>query len=100
MQQTSRKSSTLSDSLQRHLNAYALAASAAGVGVLTLAQSSQAKIVYTPAHVTIGYGGVHTFSLDLNHDGIADFALDASAVGPSYSLNAYAYPRGSRRNQI
>jgi hypothetical protein len=50
---------------------YALAASAAGVGVLALAHTAQAKIVYTPAHTKIG----QSLKIDLNHDGIADFNL-------------------------
>jgi hypothetical protein len=43
MNRPSRKPSTLSESLQRHLNAYALAASAAGVGMSALAQPAEAK---------------------------------------------------------
>lgn len=61
----------LSNSVYQRLNMYALAASAAGVSVLSLAQPAEAKIVYTPAHVTIG-----DFALDLNHDSKVDFYLD------------------------
>ncbi len=39
--------SKLSDSLHQRLNSYALAASAAGVGLLALVQPAQAKIIYT-----------------------------------------------------
>ena len=74
MQRSSRKPAKISDSLQRQLNSYALAASAAGVGVLALAQLGEAKVVYTPAHHVI-LRGSH-FTLDLNHDGIADFAIN------------------------
>jgi len=59
----------LSDSVHHQLNMYALAASAAGVGMLALAQPAQAKIIYTPAKESIGA----TTYLDLNHDGINDF---------------------------
>jgi hypothetical protein len=52
---------------------YALAASAAGVGALALAQPCEAKIIYTKAHHIIGAN--QTYRLDLNHDGIADFVL-------------------------
>jgi len=63
----------LSDSIQRQLNAYALAAGAAGVGVLALVQATEAKIIYTPIHKTIK---LHQhYDLDLNHDGIVDFAI-------------------------
>jgi hypothetical protein len=68
-----RNSAHLSDSVQQQLNKYALAAGAAGVGVLALAQSAEAKIVYTPTHTSIGPN--QTIPLDLNHDGVADFGL-------------------------
>jgi len=48
--QRPRTPSNLSESLHRQLNSYALAASAAGVGMLALAQPAEGKIVYTPAH--------------------------------------------------
>ncbi len=62
----------LSPKLDKHLLAYAAAASAAGVGLL--AQSAEAKIVYTSANVSIiaNHGAVN---LDLNNDGIPDFAF-------------------------
>jgi len=50
---------------------YALAASAMGVGML--AQTADAKIVYTQTHVKISPN--HQIPLDLNHDGIADFTF-------------------------
>jgi hypothetical protein len=62
----------------------------AGVGALALAQPSEAKIVYTPAHVTIGID--KTIPLDLNHDGKADFRLQnvwASGVGALNALPAH-----------
>lgn len=52
---------------------YALAASAAGVGLIASTQSAEAKIIYTPAHVTIRLHD--SYKLDLNHDGIADFTI-------------------------
>jgi hypothetical protein len=61
----------LSDSIQRRLNAYALAASAAGVATLALAKLAEAKIVYTPANVQI----TNAFHLDVNGDGINDFTF-------------------------
>jgi hypothetical protein len=67
--------SNLSESVHQQLNMYALAAGAAGVGMLILARPSEAKIVYTPANVTIGRGGVKSYNLDFNHDGIADLTI-------------------------
>lgn len=63
----------LSKSVHQRLNSYALAASATGVGILALAQpqSSEAKVVYTPAKETIL--DKVALNLDLNHDGIVDF---------------------------
>jgi hypothetical protein len=57
----------------RRLNMYALAASAAGTGLLTFAQPADGKIIYTATHQKI-----QTFvplHLDLNHDGKPDFTL-------------------------
>jgi hypothetical protein len=69
----SKTPSILSDSFHQRLSIYALAASAAGVGVLALAQPAEAKIVFTPIHHVIGKNG--KYKLDLNHDKIADFTL-------------------------
>ncbi len=66
-----RSAQQLSESLHHLLNSYALAASAAGVSLLALAQPSEAEIVYTPAHKSITPN--HTIPLDLNHDRTADF---------------------------
>jgi hypothetical protein len=63
----------LSDSVHHQLNLYALAASAAGVGILACLQPAEAKIVYTKAHHVIGPN--HSYPLDLNHDGKTDFSL-------------------------
>ena len=70
----SRNAAQLPEFLNRHLGQYALAASAAGVGLLALAQSAEAKIVYTPAHKVMGHFSPG-INLDLNHDGIADFRI-------------------------
>jgi len=70
-----RQAAHLSESLSHRLNAYALAASAAGVSVLALAQSGEAKIVYTKAHVVLHSRSNSHYLLDLNHDGIKDFNL-------------------------
>jgi hypothetical protein len=70
----SRNAAQLPESLNRHLGQYALAASAAGVGLLAVAQPAEAKIVYTPAHKVTGHN-LPGINLDLNHDGVADFRL-------------------------
>jgi hypothetical protein len=67
----------------RRLSAYALAASAAGVGILALAQPAEGEIIYTKAHKHIGPNS--TLHLDLNQDGIADFDLKDTLSKWSYS---------------
>lgn len=89
--------SRLSESVHQQINKYALAASAAGVGVLALAQPAAAKIVYTPANVLIQGVG---YDLDLNGDGVVDFTFLNST---SCETNCFADVRGIRRtlgNQI
>lgn len=71
--------SELSEAVNHKLNLYARAASAAGVGLLTLAQSAEAKIVYTRTHHVIGLH--HPYKLDLNHDGITDFLVQETQSG-------------------
>jgi hypothetical protein len=77
-----RKTAKLSESTQQRLNMYALVAGAAGVGMLAMAQPAAAKIVYTPANIQLGHGII---SIDLNHDGIADFELYGAASTDSCS---------------
>lgn len=65
------KTSKRPSKLQQHLHTYALAASAAGVSMLALAQPSEAEIIYTPADSSFGDGG--RVYLDLSGDGTTDF---------------------------
>ena len=94
-----RKTTNRSKSTHHQLNMYALAASAAGVSFIGLAQPAQAKIVYTAAHVKIGSGGVGNYDLDLNHDGVTDFSLGTAAscdiVRCFYSFNVYGRGLGN-----
>jgi hypothetical protein len=69
-----RREAPLSRSAYQQLNVYALAAGAAGVGVLALAQPANAEIIYTPIHRSI-LGPKGFFGLDLNHDGTIDFGI-------------------------
>jgi hypothetical protein len=56
--------SSFSASVHQQLNVYALAAGAAGVGILALSRSAEAKIVYTPANIHIN--GNVTYALKFN----------------------------------
>jgi len=92
MKRTSQRPSKLSDSVHHQLSMYALAASAAGVGMLALAQPAEAKIVYTKAHLVIpAHGG---YSLDLNHDGTADFSF-ANFLILSDTQGGFVYVAGA-----
>ena len=79
----------INSTLDRRLVSYAIAAGAVGVGMLALVQPSEAKIVYTPANVTLnpGYGNV---PLDLNNDGVVD--LNFLYRGITYGTALFAYP--------
>jgi hypothetical protein len=68
-----RAPSVLSDSTHHLLDVYALAATAAGIGMLALAQPAEAKVVYTKTRLVIA--GAERYYLDLNHDKITDFTL-------------------------
>jgi len=90
MKRTSRKPSTLSESVQQHLNAYALAASAAGVGMLALAQPSEARIIYTHTHVKVAPQS--RYGIDLDHNGTPDVYLRRSEFYATIYLFASADP--------
>ena len=73
MKRPARVPAQLCESLHRRLNAYALAASAVGIGVAALSQPALAEIVYTPAHVLISSNTY--YDLDLNNDGTPEVQL-------------------------
>jgi len=77
-----RTAQQLSGPLHSQVTSYAMAASAAGVSLLALAQPAEGKIVYTQAQKVIPNDGY--YNLDLNHDGKPDFVL----ANPSPSLNS------------
>ncbi|HEX8816554.1 MAG TPA: hypothetical protein VF753_13740 [Terriglobales bacterium] len=64
----------VNEELEKRLSRYATAATAAGVGLLAVTRSADAKIIYTPANINIPSNGGKIF-LDLNHDGTADFSF-------------------------
>jgi len=101
MKRPVRISAPLSDSLHRQLNAYALSACTAGVGMLALAQPAQAKIVYTPADVN--FSRYPPVTIDLNHDGIGDFVLALGGRADSMDVWSYAFayaPRSNNMNEV
>jgi hypothetical protein len=78
----SREVAALPEWLDKRLAAYALTAGVAGVGILATTSPARADIIHGQIN-----GGVHdsgflydeVLSLDLNHDGVTDFVLFATA---------------------
>jgi hypothetical protein len=80
-----RKTANLSNSVHRQLNLYAIGATAAGVGILALAQTVEGKIVYTPAHMGILYGEQAPFDID-NSGGPDFYFSDYGSFSRNHSL--------------
>ncbi len=71
----SRPTLPISAKLNQALTTYVTAATAAGVAMLAVSPSAEAKVVYTPTHID-----VNNTSIDLNNDGTADFMLGFHAL--------------------
>jgi hypothetical protein len=78
MPRTAQSRTNLPQSLHRDLSLYALAAGAAGVSVLALAQPADAEVVYTEVHQIINHS--QSYAIDLNHDGVTDFTIHNISV--------------------
>lgn len=89
-----REQQRLPETLSRHLSAYALAAGAAGVGLLALAPATKADIVYTRTNIPIASGpapGPLT-GIDLNGDGINDLSFRHwIQTNPAYPFKSFEY---------
>jgi hypothetical protein len=98
MKRRPRQTCNLSESIHQQLNMYALAASAAGVGMLALAPPAAGEIVFTKVHKTIPYNHGALF-FDMKNDGVHDFALSGqlstTTSGKFAKLNVYAARRGN-----
>jgi len=70
-----RTTAQLNSALEKKLLGYAAVAGATGVGILSLAKPSEARIVYTSTHQTLLHHS--SLNIDLNSDGINDFTLFA-----------------------
>jgi hypothetical protein len=86
-----RKTANLSESLHHQLNMYALAASAAGVGVLALTQAAEARIIYNPANVNIG-ALVAPYNLNLN--------LGGGGANPDFAITPYRFSRRTTNSRF
>jgi hypothetical protein len=76
-----RTTTTLPGSVRHQLNMYALAATAAGVSMLALTPPSEAKVVYTKAHIVLHRR--QGIKLDLNHDGVPDIPIGMAFTASS-----------------
>lgn len=65
------------------LKLYSLAAAAAGVSMMALSQPALGEVVTTRKHIPLEAG--HPVSIDLNHDGIADFEFSVTSFRSSVS---------------
>jgi hypothetical protein len=88
---TNRRRVPISAKLEKNLAAYVTAASAAGVGLLALAQPSEAKVVYTAANKQFVN---QSFAIDLDHDGINDFVF-RYRYGTDHYLSVGAAQKGN-----
>src|SRR5579872_5533231 len=88
----------LPEKLEKNLLAYAVAAAAAGVGLLGVTQLAEAEVVYTPKYITLGHAcnecGPASYPIDLNNDGKADLSLVSffgvtSFLGNGATLEVY-----------
>ena len=83
-----------SNSLNRQISLYSLAAAAAGVSILALAQPACSEVVITKKTIPIPANqGQFGLGIDLNHDGVNDFYFEFRSVTlqpPSRTLNVTA----------
>jgi len=83
-----RATAQINSKLDKNLTAYVVAAGVAGVGMLALTQSAEARVVYTPANTTLN--NIGTVPLDLNGDGVTD--INFLYTGITYGTALFAYP--------
>jgi len=82
-----RTPASLPESVYRQLNMYALAATAAGVGALALANAAEAKVIYTPAHRYVPLNS--RLKIDFNHDGVTDLYIARRLFNQTNSTRSY-----------
>ena len=82
------------ETLDLRMKLYSIAAAAAGVGMLALAQPVTAEVIITKKHIPINAGS--PVSIDLNRDGIPDFEFSATTfrTHPSSHLNVKLVAEG------
>jgi len=82
-----RQPARLAGKLDKNLLNYAVAASAAGVGMMALTQAAEARVIATPANIVVPInGGLVQF--DINGDGVPDFGLSATNFANTFTGGA------------
>jgi hypothetical protein len=84
----------LSKSIDSRLKAYGMAAAAASVGLLALAEPAQSEVVITVKNIPIPRcDGLDScpVKVDLNNDGIADFSFTLGSYGYGQNVNAQLF---------
>jgi hypothetical protein len=87
-----RATARINPNLEKKLSMYLAAAGAAGVGVMALSNTADAKVVYTPTNISMGFDTPQP--VDLNGDGIADVSLVLYPLDKSFGMFANA-PAGN-----
>src|ERR1700742_5237283 len=89
-----------SESDDRRLKLYSLAAAAAGVSVLALAQPSEGEVIVTKKAIQLHAGTPAT--VDLNNDGLADFKFSFTIFYSSfgYKYNAKLAVKGLTKGRV
>jgi hypothetical protein len=92
-----KKTGAVAANVDKQLKSYALAAAAAGVGLVALSNTASAQVIYTPTKITLIDG---TTPIDLDNDGVTDFTLtDAVKLKTSYS-NRMLTVTGATGNEV
>jgi len=94
---------SLSKSIDSRLKVYGIAAAAASVGLLALAEPAQSEIIITNKKIPIprcdGLGSCPV-KVDLNHDGIADFSFTLGYYGFGQNINGRGHINPLTRGAI
>jgi hypothetical protein len=88
----------LSMPIRQRLNAYAIAAGAAGVSGMVWAMPAQAEIVYTPVHQIIRRGDV--YHLDLTGSGVTDFTIREHGAQSTSGHVSFLFVAGEASNSV
>jgi hypothetical protein len=87
----SRPTLPVNTKLNQALTTYVAAATAAGVAMLAVSSSAEAKVVYTPTHTYVE----GNTPIDLNHDGTTDFMLGFHELSKALVLTVQAEVTGN-----